>query len=160
MVAIASYLRPPKASYLTSTGAKIGHLDLILDASGHVTPHAFLKNPGRRFAGINIIAYPEVVTFHWPDMTAPDYVPLSFWRSLLNRLPHRTCVSCIGSHGRTGTALAALLIADNFAATEPDPVTRAKVIIAHVRKVHCHKCIETPSQEKYILDLVHQSQAR
>lgn len=126
---------------LADTYAKVDHLDLILDLAGMVRPKRFIVQGPRRYQSLNAWAYPEVVNLHWPDMTAPKGVPLVFWQKLLAQLPHHTAIACIGGHGRTGTCLACLMVADGM-----DP-ERA---ISLVREKHCGKAIESVEQENYI----------
>lgn len=82
----------------------------------------------------------EVLHLDWPDMGIPP-VTLDFWIRLWEMLPEHTVICCMGGHGRTGTALAALLIASGV--TYYDAIDM-------VRKDHCKKAIETESQEKYL----------
>jgi len=129
-----------RASSLSSAST-LAHLDLILDCSGQVKPRRFVTG-GRRWGFLNKLAVgPEVVTLNWPDMTAPTHVRLAFWESLIKALPDHTCVSCVGSHGRTGTAMACLLVADGMDAVGA---------IATVREKHCKHAIETAAQEAYV----------
>lgn len=82
----------------------------------------------------------EVLQLDWPDMGIPP-VWLDFWRDLWKLMPERTVIACVGGHGRTGTALAALIIAagyDYWSALET------------VRKEHCEKAVESLVQEKYL----------
>jgi protein-tyrosine phosphatase len=58
----------------------------------------------------------------------------------------RTVCCCVGGHGRTGTALAALMLAT-------DPQITAKESINNVRKLHCENAIESDVQEKYLAQL-------
>lgn len=132
-------------------GAKIvngGHLDLILDCAGHVqTPKAFVKASGTgagKYRKLNGLVWPDVVRLDWPDMTAPTKVGIKFWQELHRLLPQHTAVACMGGHGRTGTALAALLVADGMG---------GQAAIDRVRKEHCPRAIETKEQEEYIRGL-------
>lgn len=83
----------------------------------------------------------------WEDREAPplQYV---FWRELIKRLPAKgsLIVCCFAAHGRTGTALAALMLA-------ADPNMTARAAIANVRKIHCFSAIESKSQERYLEDM-------
>lgn len=85
----------------------------------------------------------EVLRLYWTDMGVPP-VGLEFWQQLWAKLPEKTVIACMGGHGRTGTCLAAFMIAngvDFYSAVET------------VRKEHCEKAIETLGQEKYLHDL-------
>lgn len=121
---------------------KVDHLDLIIDCAGYVPiPKPFVASRVRRFQSLNTLAAPDVVRLQWPDMTAPTHVGRRFWERLLAILPQHTCIACIGSHGRTGTALASLLVVDGM-----DP----EKAIVEVRTKHCRRAIETPAQEAYV----------
>lgn len=135
-----------RATSLMAPGASLGHLDLIIDASGDVTAKGRFVDiaAGKRFQELNRYVFPEVVRLNWPDMTAPSHVGIGFWSRLLAILPGHVCLSCIGSHGRTGTAMAALLVADGM---------EAEVAIKAVRDKHCHHAIETAAQGDYIRGL-------
>lgn len=86
---------------------------------------------------------PEVLRLDWIDMKAPP-VSLRFWQEMWNLLPDgHTVFCCVGGHGRTGTALAAMIIA-------ADKKITPKNAIALVRKLHCKDAIETISQEDYL----------
>ena len=86
---------------------------------------------------------PAVLRIENPDMKIPP-VGFSFWKELWNLLPKgRTVCCCVGGHGRTGTALAALLLA-------ADKQLDAKAAISLVRKKHCEKAIESSMQERYL----------
>jgi hypothetical protein len=90
---------------------------------------------------VNPAERPVVLRLHWPDMTAPS-VGLDFWRRLWELLPEGVIVvACCGGHGRTGTALASLLVA---AGMDPDAA------IDYVRTTHCTEAIETAEQEEYV----------
>lgn len=129
---------------LMAHGADVDHLDLIIDCAGLVTRKPFVKSGGVRFRGLDTLTFPEVMRLDWPDATAPVRVRLRFWSRLRDIMPQNVCVACFGSHGRTGTALAALLIADGMTAEEA---------IETVRKDHCQRAIETKAQEDYLKSL-------
>ena len=83
----------------------------------------------------------EILRLDWPDMSAPAVVP-DFWLQLWKIMPEKSCVVCIGGHGRTGTCLAAFMIAvgnmDYYTA------------FTTVRAEHCEKAIESQSQARYL----------
>lgn len=130
-----------------------GHLDLIVDCAGllKARPRFVAKATAPRFRTLDTSAYPDVVTLAWPDMTAPTQVGIKFWLRLRDLLPQDTAFCCMGGHGRTGTALAAILVADG-----EDPETAMK----RVRKDHCPRAIETREQEHYIRALATERDAR
>lgn len=125
-------------------GAKLDradHLDLIVDCAGLVNGRKFVTSNNPRYRTLNLCAFPDVVRLAWPDMTAPTHVGIRFWIRLHGMLPQHTAVACVGGHGRTGTALACLLVADGMTGEEA---------IKAVREKHCVKAIETVAQEQYI----------
>lgn len=86
------------------------------------------------------------ITLPWPDGGIPP-VLASFWRALIEQCAATGAplvIHCIGGHGRTGTALAAILIAYSIPAGDA---------IEWVRKNHCDRAIETKAQEYYLADL-------
>lgn len=91
-----------------------------------------------------VAAAQNIIELDWPDGSAPP-VALGFWVQLWRLLQERGVksmgVCCFGGHGRTGTALAALMIADGVVADSAIKV---------VRSVHCKRAIETQAQERYL----------
>ncbi len=83
----------------------------------------------------------------WPDGGVPPLVP-SFWRALLDSVQGSVVVCCIGAHGRTGTALAALYLAQH-ASFDGEPIELGEVV-ATVRKLHCEQAVETHDQVDYL----------
>lgn len=126
------------------------HLDVVLDLAGLVKvsrPFVASSGPaGRRFLRLNKMVSAQIVRLDWPDMTAPLHVRLEFWSELGKMLAgQHVGVACMGGHGRTGTALAALMVAVDH--------TPGQDAIDIVRKDHCARAIETKQQESYILGL-------
>lgn len=80
----------------------------------------------------------------WPDYGVTT-LPRAFWEDLTNHLKKhrlRMLVFCQGGHGRTGTAIASLLVvAMKYGADEAT---------AWVRKNYCGKAVETWGQERYV----------
>lgn len=93
-----------------------------------------------------------VIRLDWPDMTAP-WVGRDFWEKALDSLPAGdVLVCCFGGHGRTGTALAALMVVSGqFTAAQA---------IAHLRKDYCKKAVETASQEAYLKSLENEKKVK
>jgi hypothetical protein len=88
----------------------------------------------------NMIHVPHLLRIRWPDMgTIP--VGKDFWSLLWSNMPKRTTICCHGGHGRTGTALAALMI--TVQGTSPSDA------IKRVRE-YCPRAIETDGQEDYL----------
>lgn len=125
-----------------------GKWDLIIDLANIIsnTDNSFVK-PGQLGKFDALKAYTpsnklpsEVLRLNWPDMGAP-LCTLDFWLTLWKILPAKSVIACMGGHGRTGTCLAALMIAagvDYFQA------------VKDVRSIHCHKAIESMAQMKYL----------
>jgi len=81
----------------------------------------------------------------WPDYGLPP-VRFGFWEELVKLLPKGdVLVRCFGGHGRTGTAIAALLII----AWDYDAATA----IATIRKHHCEQAVESANQKRYLAQL-------
>lgn len=84
----------------------------------------------------------------WPDFGVPDdaaHVAAAL-RSLLERARarERVEIGCLGGHGRTGTALAALAILTGHPHGEA---------VAWVRANYCVDAVETPEQEAFVAEL-------
>jgi hypothetical protein len=125
--------------------ANLEHLDLIIDCAGVVAESGrFVKSAPARYRGLKDGLLPDVIRLDWPDMSAPVHVGIRWWMRLLELLPAHTCVCCVGGHGRTGTALAALLVASGM---------DAETAIRTVREQHCRRAIETQGQEAYVKGL-------
>ncbi len=93
----------------------------------------------------NFIIIPKILRLDWRDYSAPDGVPLTFWKEVWKRLPvGKTIIACQGGHGRTGTCIASLMIANGIT---------YKDAIKHVRKEHCVHAIESAIQEDYLENL-------
>lgn len=87
-------------------------------------------------------ALPDVIQIPWPDGGLPPVKP-EFWGTLLKLLPAgKVAFVCVGGHGRSGTALAAMMV-EAFGMSGEEA-------IAYVRKNHCSDAIETRSQEMYL----------
>lgn len=86
----------------------------------------------------------DVIKLKWNDGGAPRALA-TFWKALWDVLPSGlTVICCVGSHGRTGTAMSALLIANGWSAKEA---------ITTVRELHCPKAVETKAQVEYLEDM-------
>jgi protein-tyrosine phosphatase len=86
-----------------------------------------------------------VINLNWPDGDAPDVAP-AFWRDLPRLVKRNGGVSlvpyCLGSHGRTGTALASMaIIHKRLSAFEA---------VKLIREKHCHRAVETAAQCDYL----------
>lgn len=117
--------------------------DLILDCAGF-GPRPLILPPGLESLRKHWIPAANTIYLPWPDGSVPP-VTFGFWRDLAKRLPKKgsLVVTCWGAHGRTGTAIAALLLATR-------PSLSARAAMALVRKRHCDQAIETAVQEDYL----------
>lgn len=89
---------------------------------------------------------PLEVELDWPDRGEVD-LPAEFWLQLkrhLEKEKQSMLVFCVGGHGRTGTAVACLMVASGYAGDEA---------IAWVRKNYCEDAIESKEQEKYVQEI-------
>lgn len=87
----------------------------------------------------------RVIKVPWKDFGGPP-VTFEFWPALVQELTGvpDLLVFCIGGHGRTGTALAAIWIAAN-------PKISGVEAINLVRKVYCVDAIEAVEQVDYLV---------
>ena len=95
----------------------------------------------------------QQVVLDWPDFNVPSealpMVDIVQWMLQQMEQGKRLETACMGGHGRTGTMLALLLVAQGM------PPGSA---IARVRKYHCKKGIENEKQGRYVAEfykLVH-----
>ena len=86
----------------------------------------------------------DILILRWPDRGVIPVWDLSVgvvWAIEKARAGEIVDVACLGSHGRTGTFMAAMLI---YMGRTPGEA------IAQVRKGHCERAIETDGQEKLV----------
>ncbi len=89
---------------------------------------------------------PQEAVIDWPDMGVVA-LPCEFWKTLANYLAtHKTrlLVFCVGGHGRTGTAIACLMVACGWKSDDA---------IRWIRKNYCSGAIESKVQEAYIWEI-------
>ncbi len=135
--------------------------DVVIDCAG-MTKKDFNAPSGGVVSGTarlvdavkETITHPDTLFIDWPDMQVPRVGP-KFWVALLAAIPDnsRVVACCMGSHGRTGTALSCLIAANSLTIGREN-VPDAVDIIKFVRKNHCEKAVETQSQEDYIARIV------
>lgn len=91
----------------------------------------------------------EWMAIKWPDMSSPNINLVGFWNGLHENAKARGITKvifyCFGGHGRTGSALASILV-------ECVDYTPEEAI-AIIRKVYCEEAVETKSQEAYLANL-------
>ena len=92
------------------------------------------------------------ILIDWPDGGVPPVVP-EFWRTLVETVKGNLAVCCVGGHGRTGTALVAMFMAQH-ADTGKGPQTLADVA-TFIRVAHCEEAIETEEQCDYLAALAY-----
>lgn len=130
--------------------------DLLIDLSGTVD-----DEPGNRLSGDKELVKAlsqytkraRLLQIHWPDYSAPSTLHEPFWRALWAAIPDNSHVTicCLGSHGRTGTALASMVIVDS--AYRLGTALSGYEATSLVRKRHCKKAVESHAQEKYLSKL-------
>jgi hypothetical protein len=114
--------------------------DLVIDCSGG----RFCDGNATFPAGYEELASTSlpVISLPWADFSPPP-MKLEFWIKLAAKLPEGNIgIGCFGGHGRTGTALACLLVVTTN--------KTADQAIDFVRRNYCKECIECGSQEAYI----------
>ena len=130
------------AGRVTDCERSFGKFDLLLNLTGdsvvrkHTIPVPELSHWEER------AALPELL-LDWPDMGVVA-LPWQFWRDLvahLSRAKTQMLVFCVGGHGRTGTAIACIMVACGWTSEDA---------IAWVRAYYCSQAIETRQQENYI----------
>lgn len=143
--------------------AKAGEFDVVLNLanSGSIkstyqpvkkTKHTIPIPELKKWEKFGMTPQKPVKPFHelemdWPDMGVVAF-PMEFWISLVDYLEShnaRLLVFCVGGHGRTGTALAAMLMAALG--------WKSKQATDWVRKNYCSKAIESKTQEDYLKSL-------
>ena len=134
---------------LSQAGLKAHDISLVLNASLASLNVANLVSGSKRFIDLNQYAYHiEEVHLNWDDGSsfAGD---VNFWRALYKKLVEfdikAVCFCCMGGHGRTGTAIAALTLSVSD--------TKADEVIDAIRDHYCKEAIETKTQEDYLEEL-------
>lgn len=133
----------------------LGPSDLIVNCTGTLyTIKPFVsKIPNWLKLPAGMEQIPDQLLLEWKDMGAPpDNIRLDFWESIieqsLERGVERIICCCGAGQGRTGTALAAFLLATG-ATSDPE------LAISYIRGTYSNKSIETKSQEHYLFELIY-----
>jgi hypothetical protein len=127
--------------------SKTGEFSLLLNCSNsgsyaprHVIP--IKLGDGKK----DYAKHPDEIRLDWSDYDVPS-LDTQFWYDLYDYIVEKkakTLVFCVGGHGRTGTAMACLLVASGYTADES---------IAIVRENYCKKAIESKLQEQYVHEI-------
>ena len=132
-----------------SVGQCNDEFDLLINLTGrsikgrdrHIIPIASMKK-----WETGPIQTPEMI-LDWPDFGIIDW-PLEFWLELMTHIEENdmnVCVFCVGGHGRTGTAICAMLIVGlNYTALQA---------VQWLRKNYCKKVVESKAQVDYLYNL-------
>lgn len=99
---------------------------------------------------------PHMVVLPWPDFGIPK-VPIEFWKLLADDLRDlakerkriKVLCTCMGGHGRTGTALLCLM--DMFGQFPND--WDANECVQYLRKLYCDEAVESTKQVDYFSSL-------
>lgn len=122
---------------------------LLLNCSGYSNPSTdqIILPVGFEALAKHVVPT-AAIDMQWPDGGTPAVTP-EFWRKLpelaLKKGFLRMIVYCMGSHGRTGTALASLLIANHGLS--------AQKAVVKIRKEHCMDAVESSVQVDYLQDV-------
>lgn len=122
---------------------------LIIDCSGFLKSASvppLLHGPNTEGTQFNFKKFfYDILSLPWQDLSSP-LIKVSFWKYLTKNLPKGdVAICCTGGHGRTGTALAAILmVARN---------KNADNAINWIRKQYCNNAVETESQINYLMKL-------
>jgi protein-tyrosine phosphatase len=137
-----------------------GDYELILDCTGDKIP-ATSTSP-LSISGPRVEAFSHLLQFRrkpathlhidWPDAGVPPVTP-EIWRAIIESVKGNLAVCCVGGHGRTGTALVALWMAQHYDEKRDEPKPRLSDIVTWIRKEHCENAVETMVQVQYLREL-------
>jgi protein-tyrosine phosphatase len=147
------YHKPEKIFEIESVEYFASNADLVSKFIGDVVinftkyPNLPLKTFPEIFSEFDL-GFREEIIVPWPDFDIPK-VKISFWNSLhkfiISNGWKKACLHCAGGHGRTGTALSALLIVHNKMS--------AYDAVCYVRENYCNEAVETFKQFEYLQSL-------
>ena len=124
----------------------LSSFSVILNCTGvetHFPKHKIPFDWGKNFEKPDL----NEIVLDW-DNNQPVIINPHFWIALRNFIldgDKRILVCCVGGHGRTGTALAALMLTSGTWKTWD--------AIKEIRKVYCDEAVETKVQVTYLEDL-------
>jgi protein-tyrosine phosphatase len=149
----------PSGKVITLAGARSSDVveakntTLIIDLAGAVKTEStpWIKRGPAHFKALELppdCVKAPVLRLNWTDRAAPE-APHKWWVRLLkvidqHHAPGHVIVACIGSHGRTGTCIASMLLAG-------DPKLGVEDVVNLVRDEHCDDSIESAAQMRYLL---------
>lgn len=109
-------------------------------------PEAWVKSVSEFVLEANKVK--NYLAIDWPDYGAPPIVP-GFWKAVNDEAEKqkvgKVLIYCMGGHGRTGTALSAVLIETSGFS--------AKQAVQWVRQNYCKRAVESKEQKQYLFDL-------
>jgi hypothetical protein len=120
--------------------------DLIVDCTGFSSSKGFKHTipipGGEEYESPN----PPEILLDWDNYKSPCIKP-GFWKFLLDYIKTnnlKVLVYCQGGHGRTGTAVGALMVASGMTANKA---------FNEIRQEYCDKAIESQVQLDYLYEL-------
>jgi hypothetical protein len=124
-----------------SIRSKIGDFTLLLNCAngGSYVPKHIIPIKLKR----DYNAKMNEIRLDWDDYSVPS-LDVQFWYDLYEYIVANNAhvlVFCVGGHGRTGTAMASLLVASGYTAQES---------IKILRENYCQKAVESKLQEQYV----------
>lgn len=127
--------------------------DLIVNCTGtaYKTKPFVRESPKWLMLPDKVINSPQIV-LDWNDFKPPPtHIEVEFWEELISQCRkngiERVFCCCAAGQGRTGTALASLLLASG---AKSDPTDA----IEYIRDIYSEKAIESAGQMEYIYGLV------
>lgn len=129
-------------------GESINSTDLVLNCTADlIESKPWIKSKPKWMELTSRDINPFQIQFDWREGEAP-YCDLSFWKNIIERAFEndvtKIIVCCSNGKGKTGTALAALMVADGW---EP------QAAIDKLNQTYSKYAVETQAQRNYILDL-------
>lgn len=121
-------------------------VDLVIDCADS-RAEVIVTPPGYEKLARHYLDFPTIY-LPWPDRKAPP-IAFMFWIELADMLPARTLACCIGSHGRTGTALSAIYMATEAKAGR---LKNCKEAVDFIRAHHCSEAVESQDQIDYLVE--------
>ncbi len=140
-------------------------VDLVVNLTGHTNNVVTWNDQASQLLGrCHLLEgnYAEII-MSWSDMSPPP-VHLSFFKSLAAEVYNGTniLIHCMGGHGRTGTALAAIIhaaLAYKTARALDCSLIQGDPII-WLRKNYCNKSVETKQQIEWLKEVGVQTSAK